>query len=85
MYMPEYYEERDKEEAAKTEAHLERMKKELEELSERMGKLAVFTGTETFKALERMDRFLLEEQYYYMRQYERILKERLERSNKKED
>lgn len=56
---------------------------EQKELAERLGKLKVFTESAYYSALPCRDKFLLRQQLRFMTGYEIILRQRLERAEKK--
>lgn len=56
-----------------------RVIEEEKELNEKIVKLSNFGNTDTFKNLDITDKFLLERQYQVMKDYDSILKSRIER------
>lgn len=58
--------------------HQLRVIQEKEELSEKILKLEAFANSKEFRNLDTVEQGLLTTQAYYMRQYEHILKERIE-------
>jgi len=61
--------------------HIDRMIDERSNLQLLLGRLEVFTSTETFDTLAKEDRHLLLEQRFVMREYAAILTKRIDRAN----
>lgn len=59
------------------ESHIDRVKEECRELSEKVEKLSSFIDTSQYLALPDRDQALLSEQLLYMEEYQRVLEERL--------
>ena len=67
----------------KPETFLDRMQKELEELSEKVSKLNVFLRSEGFAKIPEIERQDLVEQHLYMSNYQGILARRIVRNSQK--
>jgi len=63
---------------------IDRLRQQQKELSERLGKLKVFVELDAYYDLPCKDKFLLRQQLRFMTGYEIILRQRLERAEKKE-
>ncbi|MEC4091602.1 crAss001_48 related protein [Pseudoalteromonas rubra] len=58
-------------------SYLERLKKEFEELTERLKKLGAFLNSDNVSAVNEVELYLLNLQFYHMQRYQEILNQRL--------